>query len=206
MTVAPAPTRGAHRQAGDQPPARPAPPRRRRHRPVPRAARAPIVEGARATFLWRGDADEVLVRHRVVGLADPLRLRRMQDTDLWYVTTEHPRGLADRVPVRARPRRAPRVSTSTTRSTPSSRTARSARARCAPARATRCPTGACPTPRPARARWSSGRIASKALRRQVHFRVYLPARFRTRDPLPAAVVHDGPTISTTPRPRPCSTT
>ena len=29
---------------------------------------APIVEGARTTFLWRGEADEVMVRHRVVGL------------------------------------------------------------------------------------------------------------------------------------------
>ena len=33
---------------------------------------APIVEGDRATFLWRGEADEVMVRHRVVGLPDPL--------------------------------------------------------------------------------------------------------------------------------------
>ena len=32
---------------------------------------APIVEGDRATFLWRGEADEVMVRHRVVGLAGP---------------------------------------------------------------------------------------------------------------------------------------
>lgn len=37
---------------------------------------APIIEGSRATFLWRGHADEVAVRHRVVGLADPLVLDR----------------------------------------------------------------------------------------------------------------------------------
>ena len=53
---------------------------------------APIVEDDRATFLWRGEADEVLVRHRVIGWADPLPLRRIRDTDLWYATTELPAG------------------------------------------------------------------------------------------------------------------
>ena len=53
---------------------------------------APIVEGDRATFLWRGEADEVMVRHRVVGLPDPLPLRRLYETDLWYATTELPAG------------------------------------------------------------------------------------------------------------------
>jgi len=60
---------------------------------------APIVEGDRATFLWRGEADQVMVRHRVVGLPDPLPLRRIHDTDL----VRHHRaagGLAGRVPVR----------------------------------------------------------------------------------------------------------
>src|SRR5689334_13184572 len=52
----------------------------------------PVIEGPRATFLWRGHADEVAVRHRVVGLADPLPLRRVRDTDLWYVTTDIPEG------------------------------------------------------------------------------------------------------------------
>jgi len=51
---------------------------------------APIIEGSRATFLWRGHADEVSVRHRVVGLPDPLRLRHVKDTDLWYVSTDIP--------------------------------------------------------------------------------------------------------------------
>ena len=53
---------------------------------------APISEGRFTTFLWRGDADKVMVRHRVVGLPDPLPLRRLPDTDLWYVTIELPEG------------------------------------------------------------------------------------------------------------------
>ncbi len=32
---------------------------------------APIVEDDRATFLWRGEADQVMVRHRVIGLDGP---------------------------------------------------------------------------------------------------------------------------------------
>ena len=53
---------------------------------------APIIEGRYATFLWRGEAEEVMVRHRVVGLPDPLHLRRLADTDLWHATIELPEG------------------------------------------------------------------------------------------------------------------
>ena len=64
---------------------------------------APIIEGSRATFLWRGHADEVSVRHRVVGLPDPLRLRHVKETDLWYVSTGYRSG-----PHAGRARRDPR--------------------------------------------------------------------------------------------------
>ena len=53
---------------------------------------APIIEGERATFLFRGEADEVRVRHRVVGLPDPLPMKRLPDTDLWAATTVLPTG------------------------------------------------------------------------------------------------------------------
>ena len=51
---------------------------------------APIVEGERVTFLFRGEADEVRVRHRVVGLSDPLPMRQLPGTDLWAVTIGSP--------------------------------------------------------------------------------------------------------------------
>lgn len=53
---------------------------------------SPIVEGHRATFLWRGEADRVVVTHRVVGLPQPLVMRRASGTDLWYVTSDVPPG------------------------------------------------------------------------------------------------------------------
>ena len=53
---------------------------------------SPIVEGERVTFVFRGEADEVRVRHRVVGLPDPLEMRRLAGTDLWAATTGLPEG------------------------------------------------------------------------------------------------------------------
>jgi enterochelin esterase family protein len=50
----------------------------------------PLIEGLRCTFLYRGEADEVHVTHRVVGLPPRIPLRRIDGTDLWYATLELP--------------------------------------------------------------------------------------------------------------------
>ena len=52
----------------------------------------PIVEGARCTFLYRGEADEVWVVQRIVGLPDRMPMRRVHGTDLWYLVLELPEG------------------------------------------------------------------------------------------------------------------
>ena len=52
----------------------------------------PIVEGARCTFLYRGEADQVFLIHRIFGLPDHLPLRRVRGTDLWYAVLELPEG------------------------------------------------------------------------------------------------------------------
>ena len=52
----------------------------------------PIVEGPRCTFLFRGEADEVFVVHRIFGLPGPMPMRRLHGTDLWYVVLELPEG------------------------------------------------------------------------------------------------------------------
>src|SRR6188472_3886959 len=52
----------------------------------------PIVEGSRCTFLYRGEADEVRLVQRVVGLPDQLPMRRLYGTDLWYLVLELPEG------------------------------------------------------------------------------------------------------------------
>jgi len=50
----------------------------------------PIVEGPRCTFAVWVEADEVFLRHRVVGLPDNLALRRLEHTNFWYVVVEIP--------------------------------------------------------------------------------------------------------------------
>jgi enterochelin esterase-like enzyme len=74
--------------------------RLRDRRPVDTAAvdrflarhQVPIVEGARCTFLYRGEADEVFLIHRIFGLPDHLPLRRLHGSDLWSVVLELPDG------------------------------------------------------------------------------------------------------------------
>ena len=53
---------------------------------------APIVEGTRCTFLWRGAADEVVLHHSIFRFHGPVPLRRVDGTDLWYVIIDLPEG------------------------------------------------------------------------------------------------------------------
>jgi enterochelin esterase-like enzyme len=150
----------------------------------------PIVEGARATFLWRGEADEVLVRHRVVGLPDPLPLRLIRDTDLWYATTELPEG--SRVeyqfeivhgehrdehvndPLNPKLAHGPFGASSVLSAT-----------------GYEVPDWCQPDPESRPGEIIEEVITSKALRRQVPYLLYLPARFRSVVRYPLLIVHDG---------------
>ncbi|HKH55437.1 MAG TPA: hypothetical protein VKA58_08285, partial [Propionibacteriaceae bacterium] len=50
----------------------------------------PIVEGRHCTFLFRGEADEVSLAQRIVGLPSRLPMRRVATTTLWYVVLRVP--------------------------------------------------------------------------------------------------------------------
>ncbi len=52
----------------------------------------PIVEGRCVTFLFRGRADAVRLRHWIYGLTTDDDLRRIPGTDLWYLVMELPEG------------------------------------------------------------------------------------------------------------------
>ena len=53
--------------------------------------RFPIVEGNQVTFVYRGEADDVRLRHFIFGLPTSEPFHRVADTDLWYLTMDIPR-------------------------------------------------------------------------------------------------------------------
>lgn len=52
----------------------------------------PIVEGPAVTFVWRGEANAVSLRHWIFGLESANSLTRVPNTDLWYLTLDIPYG------------------------------------------------------------------------------------------------------------------
>ena len=52
----------------------------------------PIVEGRHGTFLFRGEADEVYLAQRILGLPSRLPMRRVSATTLWHVVLKVPQG------------------------------------------------------------------------------------------------------------------
>ncbi|MEO6713688.1 MAG: alpha/beta hydrolase-fold protein [Mycobacteriales bacterium] len=150
----------------------------------------PIVEGERCTFLFRGEADAVHVVHRTVGLPERIAMVRLVGSDLWYVVVELPHGsrfeyqievrrgdLHERVndPLNPRVAHSPVGSSSVCY-----------------ARGYEVPewTRTDPAARPGTL--TEVVVPSRALRRDVPVRLYLPARFRATARYPLLVVHDGP--------------
>lgn len=52
----------------------------------------PLVEGPAITFVWRGDAEAVHLKHWVFGLPSSQALSRVEGTNVWYITFELPAG------------------------------------------------------------------------------------------------------------------
>lgn len=150
---------------------------------------SPIVEGERATFLFRGEADEVGIRHRVVGLPDPLRLRRVPHTDLWSVTTVLPEG--SRVEYQIETRSGKRVERFN--DPLNERLAHGpfgASSVCASSGYV-IPDWTLHNPEARQGELRDIEVPSKALGRVQPATLYLPARFQTAQRYPLLVVHDG---------------
>jgi len=149
----------------------------------------PIVEGARCTFLFRGEADEVFVVHRIFGLPDHLPMRRLHDTDLWYAVLELPSG--SRVEYQLEVARGGERSRFNDPLNP---------------RLARSPVGdssVCYAYGHVIPDWTffdadarpgslvDMTVPSRALRREARVTLYLPARFRRSARYPLLIVHDG---------------
>ena len=151
--------------------------------------RIPIVEGPSCTFLWRGEADWVGVEHRTMGMPIPLPLRRLKGTDLWHVTVELPRGA--RIQYRYLVRRGDNAESMNDTLNP---------------RVVGDPIGSqsvletdgyvtpdwtYPDPTAVGGELVDLRLPSKALRRDAHITLYVPARRHRDRRMPLLVVHDG---------------
>lgn len=150
----------------------------------------PIIEGDRATFVYRGPADEVRLVHRVVGVPPGVPLRRVENTDLWYVVLELPAGsrveyqfevVHDGERVQMNDWRNPRVAHSPVGSSSVCH-----------AHGYEVPAWTQPDKDSRPGRLVQVDVHSRALRRTSPVQVYLPARFRTNARYPLLVVHDGP--------------
>ena len=149
----------------------------------------PIIEGDHCTFLYRGEADEVFLAHRIFGLPDHLPLRRLRGTDLWYVVIELPEG--SRVEYQLEVARSghrerindplnPRLAHSPVGSSS-----------VCYARGYQIPEWTKPDPEARAGSLVEMVVPSRALRRDAPVTLYLPARFRRTARYPLVIVHDG---------------
>ena len=150
---------------------------------------SPIVEGERATFLYRGEADEVHVRHRVVGLPDPLRMRRVGASDLWAVTTVLPVG--SRVEYQVETVRGSTVVRFNDPLNPRLAHGPFGASSVCASEGYAVPEWALSDPEARAGEMVDLVVPSKALGRDQPVQVYLPARFQSAQRYPLLVVHDG---------------
>ena len=149
----------------------------------------PLVEGASVTFVWRGEADAVRLRHFIYGLPASQAFARVPGTDLWHLTLELPersrveykleveqhgeaRWIQD--PLNPQHARDPFGSNSVVH-----------------AHGYEVPEWTRFDPESRAGTIEDHALDSKALARRARVGVYLPARFRPTRRYPLLIVHDG---------------
>ncbi|MEZ5063576.1 MAG: alpha/beta hydrolase-fold protein [bacterium] len=150
----------------------------------------PIVEGSTVTFVWRGDAHAVNLRHWVFGMPSTQPFRRLSRTDLWYLILEMPessrveykieivRGPLHQLvedPLNERRARDPFGANSVFHTT-----------------GYRVPDWTREDPEARPGRLEELEVESATLERAMPVTLYYPARFRKARTYPLLVVHDGP--------------
>jgi enterochelin esterase-like enzyme len=149
----------------------------------------PIVEGARCTFLFRGEADEVHVVQRIVGLPNRLPLRRLRGTDLWYLVLELPEG--SRVEYQIELRRGEHYERFNDPLNPHLSHSPMGSSSICFAHGYETPEWTLPDPEARSGDLTGLVVQSKALKRDCDVTLYFPARFRRSAKYPLLVVHDG---------------
>jgi enterochelin esterase-like enzyme len=149
----------------------------------------PLVEGGFCTFLYRGEADDVRLAHRIVGLPDRLPMSRLPGMDLWSVTLEVPQG--SRIEYQIEVCRDGRVECHNDPLNPKlSYSPVGGSSVCfGPGYVT--PEWTVPDPGAPPGQLTDLVVQSQALERDCQVTLYLPARFRPDGTYPLLVVHDG---------------
>jgi enterochelin esterase-like enzyme len=171
--------------------------RLRERRPLDRAVidrflarqTVPIVEGARCTFLFRGEADAIRLVHRTFGLPERIELRRLRDTDLWYAVVELPEGSRFEYQLEVT-RGAQRERVNDPLNPRHSHSPVGSSSVCY-ARGYEVPGWTRPDPESRPGSLVDLIVPSRALRRDCRVTLYLPARFRRTASYPLLIVHDG---------------
>ena len=149
----------------------------------------PILEGTQATFVAWQQADQVFLRHRVVGIPDQLPLRRIEGTDLWYVVVEIPRD--SRVEYQLEVRRGDHWERFNDPLNPKIARSPVGDSSVCYGLGYQVPDWALHDPDARPGELVELVIRSQAQRRDNRVTLYLPARFRTTTRYPLLVVHDG---------------
>jgi enterochelin esterase-like enzyme len=153
------------------------------------AHEVPIVEGRHCTFLFRGEADEVHLAQRILGLPSRLPMRRIPETTLWYIVLEVPDG--SRINYQLEVRREDHVERFNDRLNPKlSHSPFGASSVCF-ASGYITPDWTFPDNNAAPGELTELVVDSRALQRRCPVTMYLPARFRRTESYPLLVVHDG---------------
>lgn len=171
--------------------------RLRQRRPLDAAAidrflsrhQVPIVEGGTCTFVYRGEADAVHLMHRVVGLPSRMPLRRIPDTDVWYLALDLPDG--SRVEYQLEVSAGGNVQRINDPLNPHRSHSPMGSSSVCFARGYVTPDWTEHDPEARPGELLDMTIPSRALRRESRYRLYLPARFRATTRYPLLVVHDG---------------
>jgi enterochelin esterase-like enzyme len=149
----------------------------------------PIVEGRHCTFIFRGEADEVYLAQRILGLPSRLPMRRIAATTLWYVVLEVPQG--SRINYQIEVRRGEHVErVNDPLNSKQSHSPFGAISVCFTF-GYLTPEWTAPDPDAAPGELTELLVQSPALQRDCRVTLYLPAQFRRDAAYPLLVVHDG---------------
>jgi enterochelin esterase family protein len=149
----------------------------------------PIVEGRYCTFLYRGEADEVRLVQRIVGLPGRLPMRRLSGTNLWHGVLDLPEG--SRLEYQIETRRGDHVQRVNDPLNPRRSYSPLGSSSVCFAHGYTTPEWTQPDPGAPPGELTDLVVDSHALGRDCAVTVYLPAGFRRSATYPLLVVHDG---------------